>query len=71
MHFTHVSLRQVGWLVAVGQRDVERVFKELLSQVLVVDLTLDQVPLQEAVHWSSCRDGSVVVTISRTSGSVR
>ena len=68
--FTHVSLRQVGWLVTVGQRDFERVFEELLSQVLVVDLSLDQVPLQETVHRSSCRDGSVVVTVSRTSGSV-
>lgn len=55
---THVCLGEVGRLVAVGQRDVEGVFKLLVSWVLVVDLTLDQISLQEAVHRSSCTDRS-------------
>lgn len=33
-----------------------------LTGVLVVDLTLDQISLQETVHWSSCRDGSAAFT---------
>jgi len=42
---TYIFLGEVGRLVAVRQREVEGVLKLLLSRVLVVDLTLDQISL--------------------------
>ncbi len=62
---THICLWEVGGLLAVRQRDVKGVFKLLLSWVLVVDLTLDQISLQETVHWSSCMNRSPIFTTHR------
>lgn len=55
---THMAVGEVGRLLAVGQREVEGVLKRFLSGVLVVNLTLDQVFLQEAVHGHACMFGT-------------
>lgn len=54
LHDAHICVRQVGGLLAVGQREVEGVFEHFLSWVLVEDLTQDQVSLQETVHRWPC-----------------
>lgn len=45
---THVCLRQVGGLLAVGQGHLEGVVEELRPQVDVEDMTLQQLLLLEA-----------------------
>lgn len=42
---THISVRQVWWLVAVGECDVKGIFKAFVSRVQVVDVTLEKIPL--------------------------